>query len=446
MTSTSETDPGIEREVRAVPAIDDHAHPMALGLEPEGDPARPIQPYDYPLPLRLRQSNPEYLDAWAALWQYEHRDFDLAHLGELVRRKDNLRTQQGARYNDWVLDQVNVETMVTIGISPAESLAAPRFSWCAHLDWALWPLDCQSTGGRRMVLNLRRIADQMLKGDGWEGQPKTLDEYLDDFLGPHLDEDKKRGAVGIKFNTPYYRSLDFQEVSYASASLLYEQGLARGELDPRGHRVLQDYVFAWMAERAGRLALPVQMHTGLGLKPRFDTSGSDPLLLEPLIRALPDTRFVILHTGWPFHETAICMMAHANVYVDFSCACIYLFPQALAEIIRAGLQWFPEKLLYGTDAYSDVAIAMLSGTAPKANPLSGWEEKAWLMDRAGRRAVSIALTAMRDAGEIESERVALLAHDVMRGNAAELYALGSPRRGPEPRESRPVPAGRLPLR
>ena len=423
MISTSITDPGIEREVWAVPAIDDHAHPMALGLEPEGDPTDPIQPYDYPLPLRLRQSNPEYLDAWTALWQYEHRDFDEGHLGELLRRKESVREQHGARYNEWVLDQVNIDAMVSIGVTPSESLAAPRFRWCAHLDWALWPVDCSPAIVEPLVPLLRRAVGQKLAADERESVPARLEDYLSGFLGPHLAQAKAQGAVGIKFNTPYYRPLDFREVPYADASSLYARGVSDGGLGLAEHRLLQDYIFGWLAAEAGGLSLPLQMHTGLGLKPRFDTPGSDPLLMEPMIRARPSTKFVLLHAGWPFHHSTLCMMAHANVHVDFSCACIYLYPQALAEIVRAGLQWFPEKLLYGTDAYSDVAIAMLSGTAPKPNPLSGWEEKAWLMDRVCRRAVSLAITNMHEAGELESDAIATLVGGVMRGNAQELYAL-----------------------
>lgn len=423
MISTSQADPGIEREVRAVPAIDDHAHPMALGLEPEGDRARPIQPYDYPLPLRLRQSNPEYLDAWAALWQYEHRDFDHAHLADLVDRKESLRAQHGDGYNEWVLDQFNIDVMVSIGVAPAESLAAPRFRWCAHLDWALWPLDCNPANAEPLVPLLRRGVVDKLAAAGCESVPRTLEDYLCGFLRSHLAQAQAQGAVGIKFNTPYYRSLDFEEVSYADASALYARGRSKGALGPAEHRSLQDYIFGWLAAEAGELSLPLQMHTGLGLKPRFDTPGSNPLLMEPLIRARPGTKFVLLHAGWPFHHSTLCMMAHANVYVDFSCACIYLYPQALAEIVRAGLQWFPEKLLYGTDAYSDLAIAMLSGTAPKPNPLSGWEEKAWLMDRVCRRAVSLAVTNMHEGGEIDSESIAALVRGVMRGNAQELYSL-----------------------
>ena len=79
--------------------------------------------------------------------------------------------------------------------------------------------------------------------------------------------------------------------------------------------------------------------------------------------------------------------------------------------------------MYGTDAYSDRSIGMLGGMPVRPNPLSGWEEKAWLMDRTGREAVGIALTAMHRDGVIDAARAENLMQSVMAGNAATLYRL-----------------------
>lgn len=78
-------DNGLQREIDDIRGIDDHAHPMPLRLEPEGDVEKPIQPYDFVLPKRMRPENPEYLDVWAALRGYEYQDFETAYLGGCAR-------------------------------------------------------------------------------------------------------------------------------------------------------------------------------------------------------------------------------------------------------------------------------------------------------------------------------------------------------------------------
>jgi hypothetical protein len=51
--------------------------------------------------------------------------------------------------------------------------------------------------------------------------------------------------------------------------------------------------------------------------------------------------------------------------------------------LRGWLAWHPERVLFGSDAYSDANT-----------PLSDYEEKQVLMTEKSRRALAIALTAM----------------------------------------------------
>ncbi len=74
------------------------------------------------------------------------------------------------------------------------------------------------------------------------------------------------------------------------------------------------------------------------------------------------------------------------------------------------METYPEKVLFGTDAYP-YSAAM------------GWEESAWLGARNERHALGIALTGMERDGEISSLRAQELARMVLRGNAETLYHL-----------------------
>lgn len=61
----------------------------------------------------------------------------------------------------------------------------------------------------------------------------------------------------------------------------------------------------------------VQFHTGLGDNDLL-LSKSSPSLLQPLIRAFPDTSVVLLHASYPFTREAGYLAAmYKNVYLDF---------------------------------------------------------------------------------------------------------------------------------
>lgn len=422
MTLLAGADSGLQKLIDETAAIDDHAHPLPLGMETPGDPAAPIQRYDYPLPKRLRQDNPEYLDAWAALWGYEHRDFETAHLAELMERKAAVMEREGAGYNAWVLDQVKMEAMVNVNIDLHDSLPLDRFPWCAHAEWLLWPFaaDPMPGGPSRMLVGAMEARRERM---GLDGPPRTLDRFLDDVVFAALSQVQAQGGCGIKFNTPYTRDLEFRVHESDEIATLYEKGIAAGSLPADAHKAVQDYIFRALVREAGNRDLGVQMHTGFGVRREFYVTGSNPLLMESVFRDIPDTRFMLLHGGWPFVRETISLMAYPNVYTEFSCADIYHYPRTLSQQIREALEWFPEKLMYGTDAYSDRVFGMLSGIPPKANPLHGWEEKAWIIDRAGRQGLGLALSGMMQDGQITRAEAERLVTQVMRDTVIDFHRL-----------------------
>jgi predicted TIM-barrel fold metal-dependent hydrolase len=104
-----------------------------------------------------------------------------------------------------------------------------------------------------------------------------------------------------------------------------------------------------------------------------------------------------------------------NTYVDFSAQTFLLGTHELAGVLRDWLSWHPEKVLFGTDAYSDVD-----------SPLTDWEEKQVLLTGKARRALAVALTAMVQNNEITRERALEIARLVLRDNAMKLYGLAAP--------------------
>jgi predicted TIM-barrel fold metal-dependent hydrolase len=121
---------------------------------------------------------------------------------------------------------------------------------------------------------------------------------------------------------------------------------------------------------------------------------------------------VLLHGGWPFHLVTQAMLDKPNTYADFSAQTFYLTTHALAEVLRGWFAWHPEKVLFGTDAFSD-----------ENTPLSDYEEKQWLLTEKSRDAVAIALTAMMDDREITRSQATEIARMVFRETAVQLYGL-----------------------
>jgi predicted TIM-barrel fold metal-dependent hydrolase len=136
------------------------------------------------------------------------------------------------------------------------------------------------------------------------------------------------------------------------------------------------------------------------------------MLLEPLFNdpALRHTNFVMLHGGWPFSGLVAPLLEKPNAWVDFSVQALVLSRDELAGNLRSWLEFVPEKVLFGTDAYP-------------YSPEQGWQETAVASARAGRAALKLALTEMMRENEITSDRAVELARMVLRDNARKLYNL-----------------------
>ena len=119
---------------------------------------------------------------------------------------------------------------------------------------------------------------------------------------------------------------------------------------------------------------------------------------------------MIVHGGGIYAAHAAAMMGKPNVYVDLSAMAV-IYPTAeLAAVLRHWLSQYPERVLFGTDAFA-------------AGPDAGWEVAAWVGTNTARRALALALTGMMRDGELTRAGAEQVATMVMRENAARLYHL-----------------------
>lgn len=413
-----EADPRLLAELAGIRAIDNHTHDDAADPQRGGawKPEAPLGAADYPDVAPLRRANVEWLQAWKVLYGYEHADMQPAHLRELLAAKQRVLRESGERWPTIVLDKAGVEIALVNATRLGAGQRNARFRWVPYADPLLWPFAGDESrlfysGGPSSIAQLQRELSLATL-------PTTLEGYIAQVVEPTLARWQSSGAVAVKFLAAYARPLDFQPVTADRAAATYLRAAAGGVLDPAQTKALEDYLFYEICARAGAHKLVVHIHTGNGNGPYFNNSRADPLLLEPALNAksLRNTRFVLLHGGWPFQLNAQAMMDKPNTYADFSAQTFYLSTHALADVLRSWLAWHPEKVLFGSDAYSDANT-----------PLSDYEEKQVLMTLKARRALAIALTAMVRDEEITQTRAVEIARMVMRDNAVALYGLSERR-------------------
>jgi len=408
--------------IARIKAIDNHAHPLRYvvpGEKPDDEfdalPLDAIGPI--PLPVRLNPGNLEFVEAWRELYGYKHDDMSEAHVRELLQTKQRVAAEQGDRFPLWALDQLGIETMFANRVAMGRGLATPRFRWVSFVDPLLFPLSNETAKKsnpdyRGFYPGEERLLKRYLASAGLKALPATLDAYLAKVVTLTLEAEKRDGAIAVKFEAAYLRKLDFEEADSVSARRVYSRYIRGGEPSAADYKTLQDFIFHYIALESGRLGLAVHIHAIDGAGAFYKQSGSNPLLLESVFndQSLRKTNFVIIHGGYPFTKETAAMISKPNVYADFSGQTFLIYPRELSEVLRNWLEAYPDKILFGTDAFS-------------FGPEVDWPEVAWLSNATARQALALALTGMMNDHEITRAQAVDLARMVLRDNALKLYKL-----------------------
>jgi hypothetical protein len=419
LTAQTAADPGLVAEIARIRAIDNHTHVTRVVGTGEEDHEYDALPFElieaFPTMVRYRPDNLEFTAAWRALFGYKYSDMTKAHVRELAEAKRRAMSEHGDGYPAWVLDQLGIETMFANRIAMGRGLTAPRFRWVSYIDALVFPLNNERA--RRMNLDYRafypaeeRLLKRYLADLKLNGLPATLKDYLSGVVTPTLERQKRDGAVAVKFEIAYLRALDLYDASETDAARVYERWVKGGEPPPADYKLLQDFLFRYASREAGRLGLVVHIHCFDGGGGSYVQSGSNPVLLDSAFNdpSLRKTNFVIVHGGYPHTKVTAGLLSKPNVWADFSAQDLLIYPRALGDVLRNWLEYYPEKILFGTDA---------SPTFPEI----GWEETGWLATQTARQALALALTGMMNDKEITRDRAVELARMVLRENAIKLY-------------------------
>ena len=411
-------DPALDAFIATVKAVDNHTHVNSIAPDDADSDALPLDGIPpFTMPERFRSEYPGWLDAYKALYGYQHDDLAEPNIVELRATMRRVRSDQGDRFPTWVLDKIGTEVMVANRIAMGPGLVPPRFRWASYVDALMLPLSSATErAANDDYAALYPLEEKLLHrylGDlKIEALPPTLDAYVATVVVPTLERQRKGGCIAVKFEAAYLRKLDFDDPDAAMAHAVYAKYVGSGAPAHAEYKSLQDFLFRTIAREAGRLGMAVHIHAFEGVGSAYKIAGSDPLLLEPALNdsTLRGTNFVIVHGGGIYASHTAALFMKPNLYADFSVMQQVYPASRVAGILRDWLALYPEKVLFGTDAFA-------------MGPDTGWEIGAWRASMDGRRALGIALTEMMRDGEITQARAQAIAKMVLRENAAKLYSL-----------------------
>jgi uncharacterized protein len=422
--ATDQTAPaqGLAAYIDTLAAVDAHAHPLAwVAPDAPADTDFDALPLDglppFEVPVGLRADNPSFRAAQAALYGTSPTDTGGVYSAALHDARAGAIRRHGEGFPAWALDRAHIRLMLSNRIAMGTGLPADRFAWVPFVDALMLPLDPSAEAARTPDVKAlypleAKLLARYLADLGDTRVPPTLDVYERDVVAATLRKQKDAGAVGIKFEAAYLRPLDFAPADPREAAAIYGRYAGGGTPTHDEYTTLENHLFRVIARDAGDLGLTIQIHVTEGFGGYYSERGSSPLLLESAFDdpTLRGTTFVLTHGGWPRVRETLTLLGKPNVYADISMMDLLAEPDALADALRLWLGEWPEKVLFGTDAFD-------------GGDGQGWEQVAWVASRNARRALASALDAMVGDGDVTPERAREIARMVLRDNAVKAYRL-----------------------
>ena len=155
----------------------------------------------------------------------------------------------------------------------------------------------------------------------------------------------KNGCVALKNAIAYDRCIDYQETSKEKAQKVFKDKVP---ITKANVKLFQDYIFYEICKLAAELDVPIQCHTGLGCLEK-----TNALNMLNIIKANPDTRFVLFHGSFPWVDDILGLLHTCqNIYTDI-CWLPLLSPTVaeytLHQLIEVGTA---EKVCWGCDTWT----------------------------------------------------------------------------------------------
>ena len=398
-------------QIDKIPIYDNHSHAT---FPDDSDMDAQAAPPGESSVMRLREDNPEFVAAAKSLFGYPYNDFSPEHAQWLIDKKKAAEASGSTAYWDSLLDKLNIETCLANRVALAPYLDPQRFHWVFFVDSFLFPFANRDQTGKNGDMGVyiplqEKVLQRYEKQENISAIPADLAAY-ESFVRQTLADNQKKGGVAMKFEVAYFRSLYFSDPPREKVEAIYSKYHSSGVPSEDEYRTFQDYIFRVLIEQAGKLNLPVHFHSAVGIGDYFSLRNGDPLNLENVLRdpRYKNVNFVLIHGGYPHTLEMIWLTAAKNVYTDSSLMGYYVYPSELKNILKQWISLYPEKIMFGSDAFP-------------FNDAVGAEETFWLAARSARTAVAEALAELVAENAISEPKALELARMYLHDNAATLY-------------------------
>jgi len=400
-------------QIEKIPIVDMHAHPGYWDDTDVDAMAVTVTDLD---PFRTRDTNPEWAVAAKALFGYPYSDLSPEHKVWLDKKDDELRKEWGKDYWDKILDKVGIEVGVANRVALDYLAGNPRFRWVVFVDPFMFPFnnhDLAINPDRAVYFPIQEKAlHRYMAQVGASQLPADLAGY-EALISRVLEQDKQQGAVAIKFEAPYFRSLvNISDPPREKAEAIYRKYYSGGVPSAEEYLVFQDYVFRYLIAHAGPEHLEVHVHSAVGAGNYYYLREGNAMDLENILRdtRYKDTTFVMIHGGYPYDRESIWLAALPNVYLDSSEFVLLVYPAEFSHILKNWFEIYPEKIVFGSDSFPytrEVAVT----------------ETYWLAIHTERTASAAALAEMVAEGEISEAKALEIARDYFHDTSAKLFGL-----------------------
>ena len=221
---------------------------------------------------------------------------------------------------------------------------------------------------------------------------------------------KKYGpySTATKCAMAYHRGLDFEKVPAELAEIPFKKRIENAPLDPKERKLLQDHLFWFFVEQSDEYDLPVKLHTGyyagFNEMPVSRVKQNVAQVADLCLRS-PKTRFMFMHTAYPYGNELISVAKHfTNAHVQ-TCWAWIIDPIGTKEFLKRYIVTAPTNKIHAFGGDYNV-VENVIGHA-----------------RIARNGVYTALSELVEEGYLRQDDALELVEVLLRGNGRRIFNL-----------------------
>lgn len=230
-------DPEIAAAVNSIKAIDAHTHPEQILEEgktdtqwdgfPDDAYAAPRVPY---IPAKTRPRNANIVASWRALWGIPDQTWSEDAVKRALASKSRIKKEKGDDYPAWVLDQAGIDIALSNRVTMQRWLLGPRFKWVSYADAYMFSLStARVQASPPLYPKFYGGLEQQGKAlRGGKPAPSTVSAWVNEYVRPPLEKQKREGVVAIRYTSADYRAIDFVPVPAQEANAIYSRYVGDG--------------------------------------------------------------------------------------------------------------------------------------------------------------------------------------------------------------------------